>query len=305
MSTYSYQTVDVFTTTRFGGNPLAVFPDARGLDSAQMQRIAKEFNYSETTFVLPPQDPANTAQVRIFTPSIEMPFAGHPNVGTGYVLARLGSLFGQPVGAQMRFEERAGLVGVTVQRADGQITSVAISAPEGLTVGATVPVTTVAECVALDAAEVDTAAHQPLFASVGAPFVIARLRSRSALANAKPNVAAFAAAQAAQGTGGLEFALFLYSARADTPHSYDARMFAPLDGVLEDPATGSAAGAFAALLTSLEPEADLARSISIEQGVDFGRPSAIAVAVTKAAGTVTRVVIAGSCVPVMRGELTT
>src|SRR2546430_7994160 len=100
-----FTTVDVFTDRKFGGNPLAVFPDARGLSTEQMQSIAAEFNLAETTFVLPPQDPKNTAQVRIFTPKAEMPFAGHPNVGTAFVLARLG----RAKGDRMVFEEKAGL----------------------------------------------------------------------------------------------------------------------------------------------------------------------------------------------------
>lgn len=117
-----YDVVDVFTTVRFGGNPLAVIPDARGLDDALMQQIAAEFGFSETSFVLPPADPQHTARVRIFTPTTEVPFAGHPNVGTAFVLARRGAVFGQAVGEQMRFEERAGLVNVTVLRSDGIVT---------------------------------------------------------------------------------------------------------------------------------------------------------------------------------------
>ena len=120
MRQYAYETVDVFAETRFGGNPLAVITDARGLSADEMQRIAVEFNYSETTFVLPPKDAANTAHVRIFTPTNELPFAGHPNVGTAFVLGRLGSVFGDATGNAMRFEEGAGLVEVALScRDDG------------------------------------------------------------------------------------------------------------------------------------------------------------------------------------------
>src|SRR5215212_9256420 len=128
MNQVAFEVVDVFTTSRFGGNPLAVILDARGLDDAIMQRIAAEFGYSETTFVLPPVDPQHTARVRIFTPTSEVPFAGHPNVGTAFVLARRGAVFGQQVGEQMRFEEHAGLVDVTILRAAGSITGAAITA---------------------------------------------------------------------------------------------------------------------------------------------------------------------------------
>src|SRR5918911_1168207 len=146
MTQVVYEVVDVFTTTRFGGNPLAVIPDARGLSDALMQRIAAEFGYSETTFVLPPADAQHTAHVRIFTPTTEVPFAGHPNVGTAFVLARRGAVFGQPVGERMRFEERAGVVGVTVLRADGAVTGAAITAPRALEVGQEVAVDLVAAC---------------------------------------------------------------------------------------------------------------------------------------------------------------
>ena len=114
----AYEVVDVFTTVRFGGNPLAVIPDARGLDDTLMQQIAAEFGFSETSFVLPSADPQNTARVRIFTPTTEVPFAGHPNVGTAFVLAQRDAIFGQTVGEQMRFEELAGLVDVTVLRSE-------------------------------------------------------------------------------------------------------------------------------------------------------------------------------------------
>ncbi|MGO6907503.1 PhzF family phenazine biosynthesis protein, partial [Rhizobium ruizarguesonis] len=110
MNTLSYVTVDVFTSTRFEGNPLAVISDARGLCDAAMQKIATEFSYSEVTFVLPPEDAQNSACVRIFTPTMEIPFAGHPNVGTAYVLGQQAEIFGKPVGDTLRFEERAGIV---------------------------------------------------------------------------------------------------------------------------------------------------------------------------------------------------
>src|SRR3569833_2833694 len=130
MTTYRYVTVDVFTDTRFGGNPLAVFPDARGLSDAQMQALAKEMNYSETTFVLPPQDRAHTARVRIFTPQAELPFAGHPNVGTGWALAQE---IGRPGGVFL-FEEIAGIVEVKVEGAGATI-----AAPQPLSIGRTLP----------------------------------------------------------------------------------------------------------------------------------------------------------------------
>src|SRR4051794_21778203 len=146
MAAYSFVTVDVFTDRRFGGNPLAVFPDARGLSDAEMQSLAAEFNLSETTFVLPPADPANTARVRIFNRKAEMPFAGHPNVGTGWVMAGLGRAKGGTTGGTMRFEEIAGLVEVEAKA--GQVT---IAAPQPLSLGPHMPIDLLAGCVGIAA----------------------------------------------------------------------------------------------------------------------------------------------------------
>src|SRR5213592_999276 len=141
MKAYAFVTVDVFTDRRFGGNPLAVFPDARGMSDADMQSLAAEFNLSETTFVLPPDDPAHTARVRIFNRTAEMPFAGHPNVGTAFVLAGMG----RDRGGLLVFEEQAGLVEVQVERdATGSVIGAAIAAPQPLSVGAELPVDRVA-----------------------------------------------------------------------------------------------------------------------------------------------------------------
>src|SRR3954471_14377580 len=140
MPTYAFVTLDVFTNQRFGGNPLAVFTDARGMSDAQMQALAAEFNLSETTFVLPPKDPANTARVRIFNRTTEMPFAGHPNVGTGWVLAGLR----RANGVTLRFEEIAGLVDV-----EASSDLVTISAPQPLTVAPEMPVELLAGCVGI------------------------------------------------------------------------------------------------------------------------------------------------------------
>ena len=304
MTQVAYEVVDVFTTSRFGGNPLAVIVDARGMEDALMQRIAAEFGYSETTFVLPPDNPQHTARVRIFTPTTEVPFAGHPNVGTAFVLARRGAVFGQKVGTQMRFEERAGLVEVTVLRAAGTVTGAAITAPRVLEVGPEVAVDLVAACASLTREDVAIDAHPPRIVSVGLPFVVAELASRAALAQARPNLTRFAEANAAVPLPDGGFALFLYVATPGAPGRFSARMFAPLDNVLEDPATGSASAALAAYRVALLPEQDADLTLMIEQGVDMGRPSQIRLQVHKAAGVVQRVVVGGDCVAVMRGELT-
>src|SRR5689334_9677133 len=167
MTSFPFVTLDVFTDRRFGGNPLAVFPDARGISDADMQRLAAEFNLSETTFVLPPADATNTARVRIFNRTAEMPFAGHPNVGTGWVLAGLG----RARDGRLRFEEIAGLVEIGVDRAN----VVTIAAPQPLSLGAEMPADLVAACVGIDVSDVVVSNHRPIAASVGNSFVIAEV----------------------------------------------------------------------------------------------------------------------------------
>ena len=303
MTTVSFITVDVFTTNRFEGNPLAVMADARGLTDADMQNIAAEFGYSEVTFVLPPHDPDNTARVRIFTPTMEVPFAGHPNVGTAYVLGMRGEVFGKPVGDSLRFEEKAGIVTVELKRGGDRVLSAAIRAPGPLAIGREIPEDTVARCISIDAAMVSTRVHRPLTASVGLGFVVAELTGLDALALARPNLTHFQDAASATQKGNLDFALFVYVRTPEAPWTIRARMFAPLDNVPEDPATGSASAALAAYLVSLEPETDMRVSLTIEQGVEMGRRSVIGVDVVKTNGVVTDVTISGACVEVMRGEI--
>ena len=293
MRTYSFVTVDVFTTTRFGGNPLAVFPDARGMSDAEMQLLAAEFNLSETTFVLPPEDPAHTARVRIFTRTREMPFAGHPNVGTAYVLAQQG----RDKGGKLLFEELAGLVEIDVERdASGMPVGATIAAPQPLTLGPELPVETVAACASLQPADIRVAAHKPVGASLGNPFVIAEVEP-SALTRATPDFPSFR--QALEQTPALNGRLGLYLYAHAGQGSVQARMFAPLGGTIEDPATGSAAGPLGALLLSLTSEPELC--LDIHQGVVMGRPSLLRVVARRAADGI-RATIAGQCVPVLRGE---
>ena len=304
MAAYEFVTVDVFTDQRFGGNPLAVFPKADGLTDAQMQAIAREFNLSETTFVLPPDDPRNHARVRIFTPTTEMPFAGHPNVGTGYVLAN--AMDTPP--EHLTFEEIAGIVRVHILRdADNRISGTRISAPRALSIGDAVPLETVAACASLFPADFLTTAHPPLVASVGTEFVFAEVATVEGLARATPDIAAFRAAGLAMGPSAsgssLRFALMLYARRDGDARKPRARMFAPLGGVLEDPATGSAGAALAALLTSIAPGQDVSLYYEIEQGIEMGRPSLLLASARKTAEGPVTATVAGSCVPVMRGTL--
>src|SRR4051794_11801367 len=172
-----YITVDVFTDRAFGGNPLAVVVDAGGLSTAQMQAIASEFNYSETTFVLPPVDPAHDAQVRIFTVRSEIPFAGHPNVGTAFVLATLA----EKPPARLLFEEKAGLVPVEILTEHGKILGAELTAPQRMKRLSQLGVEQAAACLSLPAGDVKTDRHAPQIITVGLSFLAVELASREAL----------------------------------------------------------------------------------------------------------------------------
>lgn len=288
MRRFSFVTVDVFTEHRFGGNPLAVFPDARGLNDAEMQALAAEFNLSETTFVLPAEKAANTARVRIFNRRTEMPFAGHPNVGTGWVLAQ----HGHAKNGLLRFEEIAGLVEARVEA--GLVT---IAAPQPLSLGAEMPVDLLAGCVGLDDRDIVVTAHRPVLASVGNSFVIAEVTA-AALAKAVPDIGKFrAAAQAYTAAGADRLPLYLY---AHEGQGLRTRMFSPLSGTIEDAATGSAATPLAALLLSLG--AGTERRYDIVQGVEMGRPSRLLATARRTADGI-RASVGGHCVPVLKGEV--
>ncbi|MBV7519243.1 PhzF family phenazine biosynthesis protein [Ensifer sp. ENS12] len=297
----AYVTVDVFTTERFAGNQLAVIPDARGLSDQQMQAIATEFGYSEVTFVLPPRDPANTAEVRIFTPTMEIPFAGHPNVGTAFVLGRQKEIFGRVPGGILRFEEKAGLVEATLSREKGEVIGARIVVPRGLTAGPEIDAGTIAACASLTSEAISTRIHTPIRLSVGLPFAVAEISDIASLSTARPNVTAFHAANARYKPEEDSFSLFLYARSPQTPWQIRARMFAPLDNVNEDPATGSASAALSAYLVSLLPDQDIDVEIAIEQGVEMGRRSLIGASVRKQGGIVRQVSLSGNCISAMRG----
>ena len=288
MRSFSFVTVDVFTDQRFGGNPLAVFPDAQGLSDGEMQSLAAEFNLSETTFVLPPADPANSARVRIFNRRTEMPFAGHPNVGTGWVLAGLG----RAKAGALRFEEIAGLVDV---KAEPDL--VTIAAPQPLSLGPEMPAELLAGCVGIATDDVVVSTHRPVSASVGNSFVVAEV-TLDALTRAAPDIGRFRdAATIYTAMGPNRLPLYLY---AKEGKRLRARMFSPLSGTIEDAATGSAATPLAALLLSLTKDAE--GQYDIAQGVEMGRPSRLLCTARRAPDGV-RASVGGNCVPVLKGEV--
>jgi trans-2,3-dihydro-3-hydroxyanthranilate isomerase len=296
----NFVTVDVFTTTQFAGNPLGVVLNAEGLSSEQMQRIAAEFNLSETTFVLPPKDPAHTAEVRIFTPRFEMPFAGHPNVGTAFALAREGKSYGRPVsGDRVIFEEKAGLVPITLLKDGATVSGARLASPQLLSVTDEVPAELVARACSLSPDDILTDNHRPCIASCGAPFIIAELRSRDALTRASGRAEIFAQEVAKYPVTST----LIYTQVDEADIHVRARMFAPHRGVPEDPATGSANVALIGLLAKLRPERDLHLARRIAQGVEMGRPSLLEAEAEKKDGSVTATYIGGRCVPVMSGTI--
>lgn len=296
----NFITVDVFTDRQFGGNPLAVIVDADGLSTEQMQKIAAEFNLAETTFVLPPKSAEHTAHVRIFTPRAEMPFAGHPNVGTAFVLAKEGRCYGRPLtGQSLMFEEAAGLVRMELLNDGSEIAGARLAAPQPLVVGDQVPPEVVAEACSIAATDIETRNHAPCIAGCGAPFVFAELKRRDALAAAAPRVDAFTRHLPRERVTGIH----LYVRTGSDALDLQSRMFAPLHGVYEDPATGSANVALVGLLAKLRSEPDLKLSLKIGQGFDMGRPSLLLAHAEKTAGQIVATFIGGTCVPVMRGVL--
>lgn len=289
-----YVVADVFTDKPFQGNPVAVVLDAEGLSTEQMQRIAVEFGYSETTFVLPPDDAAHTARVRIFTPSREIPFAGHPNVGTAFVLANYAEMKGAPLSGTLLFEEIAGLVPVRLLKDNGTVTGAELVTPEALSCRSEVSPEQVAACLSLTAEDIRTDTHNPVVASVGLPFLVVELVSREALRRCVPNLQGFRAVLPLDGA----VSVYAYTRDKDAGEVGDlqARMLTPR--MTEDPATGSATAAVTALLARLQDQTTLALQVS--QGVDMGRASLLYSGYDASSGKPV-VRVGGSCVMTMEG----
>lgn len=300
MAGIPFSLVDVFTRAPFAGNPLAVVHDASGLSDKTMQAIAREFGFSETTFVLPPEDPETTARVRIFTPSEEIPFAGHPNIGTAYVVAHAPTAAQRPVGDRLVFDERGGRVNATLLREAGAVVGAEITAPQPLEVLGPVAPSVVVDCLGLGDGRVRTDRVAPCVAGVGLPFAFAELESVEALAAATPDTGAFgrAAAVGPRTVDGFAICAFVPVAADGADLAVRSRVFSPLGHPPEDPATGSAAGALACLL---RPEG--AATVTVTQGVEMGRPGAIRVSVQRDAGGRVTPAIAGMCAAVGQGTL--
>lgn len=300
---YRYYTLDVFTETRFGGNQLAVLPEAAGLSTEQMQSITREFNYSESTFVFPAEDAGNDAKVRIFTPAREIPFAGHPNLGTAHVLSTIGGLgrHGE-VEKTLRFEELAGVVPVRVRFNDGAPVYCELTAPQKLELGPEMKgdedVAKLAHALSLSPGDILTESHFPRSASVGLPFLCVELRDRDALTHSQVRVDSWMAYSERARCN----AIHLYTRDTGTDEfDVRCRMYATMGSVREDPATGSANCALAGLLASLATESSGTFTYRIAQGMEMGRPSALFACAEKRQGSVAEVRIGGASVSVAEG----
>lgn len=298
----SFHTLDVFTESRFGGNPLAVVHDADGLDERQMRQIAREFNLSETVFVLKPQNQAHSARIRIFRPATELPFAGHPTVGTAALLAELRGPAGGDRRAIVVLEETIGTVRVGVRFRDGATPFAEFDAPRRPEeVAVTLPpVERMAAALGLIPAEIGFENHRPTAYTAGVPYVFVPVASMPAIRKAGVQPQHWNDAF----SGAVPGSVYLYC--RDTVHttsSFHARMFAPHHGVAEDPATGSAAAAFAGVFHHYDGLTDGEHRRSVEQGFVMGRPSIIQLYLEVARGRLHTVRIGGHAVRVSEGTL--
>jgi len=291
---YTFHIVDVFSSTPFGGNQLAVLPEAAGISTAGMQKIAREFNFGETTFVLPKNDRANTCRVRIFTPRAELDFAGHPTVGTACALVmRQHARLSDPI--RLILEENVGPVTVDVTQRNGQFhgtltLSGKIEAPTGAPSPADL-----AAVLSIEPAEVS----QVFFAGVGVPFCFAHLSSNQAVDRAVINRAAWAATLShAWGPH-----VFFFAGNLLDGGELYARMWAPELGVEEDPATGSACAALVGAMASKPDFEGTAYRLSIRQGVSMGRRGEIEAEARKSGNVVTSVSVGGATAHIASGAI--
>lgn len=296
----AYHLVDVFTDRPFTGNPLAVVEGAQPLSAPQMQAIAREFNLSETVFLQEPRDALHSAGLRIFTPERELPFAGHPTIGAAAVLAetRAGDALARN-GVVVVLEAGVGLLRCETLRGRAGVTYAECALPMTPSAAGPAPAPEdLAAALSLDVADIGFDAHVPSAFAAGPAFVFAPLRSRAALDRARRAPQAFAAAL------GDAAGVFLYTREtADPAAAIHARMFAHGLGFEEDPATGSAAAAFAAVALAFERPEDGEHELFIEQGYAMGRPSRITLRMRVAQGELTRVRIGGQVVRIGEGRM--
>jgi trans-2,3-dihydro-3-hydroxyanthranilate isomerase len=302
--TFTFYQADVFTGQPFGGNPVAVFPDAQGLTDYQLQQIAREMNLSETVFVLPPTDEAAVVRLRIFTPTQEIPFAGHPVLGTFYVLAQLGLIAVTDGVTRVMQECNIGLFPVELHARDGQVTRVVMTQPKPLFLGSveeTEDLFDIAKALGLSKSQIVDTKKPVMLVSTGLPVVIVPVRALTAVRSIEPDASAIVDMCERFGTNGI----LVYTTMTVEDHAtVHTRMFAPAIGILEDPATGSASGAMGAYLVHNGlVEVGPLTEIIIEQGYEIGRPSRILVQVESDDDAIQTVKVGGQVVMVVEGTL--
>lgn len=298
MTRLPYATYDVFTDTPFAGNPLAVVFDADGLSDARMQTIAREFNLSETIFVRAAEYAQHAASVRIFTPTKELPFAGHPTIGCAIALAERNRNGDNARDLLLVLEERVGPVRCGVKLAADGASFAEFTAPKiSQQAGADPSLEVAAKALGLSASDIGFDKHVPSLFSAGVPFAMVPVASLDALGRAQ-----LVDAKSSLTLGATE--VFVYTrAEPNAAHSFRARMFAPEIGIVEDPATGGAAAAFAGVLARFEPLGEGWTTLPILQGVEMGRPSLIGLEVNIEKGVLAGARIAGKAVKISEGLL--
>ncbi len=302
MTNYSFYTADVFTHQIFGGNPLAVFPQAEGLSFETMQKIAAEFNLSETVFVFPPQTPQGTKKLRIFTPKTELPFAGHPTVGAAYILAAFGIIPIEKTEFDIIFEEKIGLVPVKIRTMNQKPVYTELTAAQLPEFHSSLPsIEELAAMLYLAPTDVLTGEMSPQAVSCGVPFLFIPLKNREALQKARLNVSLWESLLRQNWANSI----YLLTEDPELPESnIRARMFAPIMGIEEDPATGAAVTALGGYLGVRDPLQTGTSTWVIEQGFEMGRPSLLRLEVDKKAGEITLIRVGGATVLVSQGTLT-
>jgi trans-2,3-dihydro-3-hydroxyanthranilate isomerase len=304
LRTLKFYQADVFTGVPFGGNPVAVFPNAQGLNDFELQQIAREMNLSETVFVFPPTDQAAVVRLRIFTPTQEIPFAGHPVLGTFYVLAQLGLIAVTDGVTRVMQECNIGLFPVEIHAQEGEVTRVVMTQPKPLFLGSveeTEDLFHIAKTLGLPKYQIVDTKAPVMVVSTGLPVVIVPVRALTAVRSIEPDATAIVEMCERFGTNGILVYTMMTVEDQATVHT---RMFAPAIGILEDPATGSASGAMGAYLVHNGlVEVGLLTEIIVEQGYEIGRPSRILVQVESDDDAIQTVKVGGQVVMVVEGTL--
>lgn len=293
-----FYTLDVFTNQPFCGNQLAVFPSAEGLNAEIMQKIAIEFKFSETVFVFPSDDQKSDFELRIFTPGGEIPFAGHPTIGTAFLLAKIGKINLLNPESKIYLKEKVGNIPITIYSQNNQPISVELTAPNPPEFYHEIPsLSELAEVISLTENQLTVDQFSPQVVSCGLPFLLIPIIDIKALANAKINLSAW------EKTLSNFTAPHVYLFCKIDKNRWRVRMFAPALNITEDPATGSAATSFSAYLAQKQAIKDGTWQWEIEQGIEMGRASEIKITAVKKDGQISKITVGGECVLITEGIL--